>query len=175
FKGNFCIHGSPKRERDFNPAPLLPKREKGLGDEGKLAKLGCTLDKPSESKTFLKQDDIERLHHAKEILIAQFNHPPSILSLARQVGLNDFKLKQGFRQVFGNTVFGYLRDYRLEQAHLLLLEGQMNVQQVARALGYTHSGYFAKAFKQKFGVSPKTYQLNKDQRTLFAIKNPSSA
>jgi AraC family transcriptional activator of pyochelin receptor len=125
--------------------------------------------------SLLKHDDIERLHHAREILITQLNHPPSILSLARQVGLNDFKLKQGFRQVFGTTVFGYLRDYRLEQAHLLLLEGQLSVQQVARAIGYTHSGYFAKAFKQKFGVSPKTYQLNRDQRTISAIKNPSSA
>jgi AraC-like DNA-binding protein len=148
--------------------------------EGKVLELAALqfaqlaeVDKLSEFKTFLKHDDIDRLHHAKEILITQFNHPPSILSLARQVGLNDFKLKQGFRQVFGNTVFGYLRDYRLEQAHLLLVEGQMNVQQVARAIGYAHSGYFAKAFKQKFGVSPKTYQLNRDQRTTFAIKNPS--
>jgi AraC family transcriptional regulator, transcriptional activator of the genes for pyochelin and ferripyochelin receptors len=110
----------------------------------------------------LKLDEIERLHHAREILINQFAHPPSILSLARQVGLNDFKLKQGFRQIFGTTVFGYLRDYRLEQGRLLLTEGQLSVQQVARAIGYTHSGYFAKAFKQKFGVSPKTYQLQRD-------------
>jgi len=116
----------------------------------------------SRSEPLLKQDDIDRLHHARAILVDQLNHPPSILSLAHQVGLNDFKLKQGFRQVFGTTVFGYLRDYRLEQARLLLLEKQMSVQQVARAIGYTHSGYFAKAFKQKFGVSPKTYQMNRE-------------
>ncbi|MBF2048451.1 MAG: helix-turn-helix transcriptional regulator [Elainella sp. C42_A2020_010] len=108
----------------------------------------------------LKLDEIERLYHARDILINQPEHPPSILSLARQVGLNDFKLKQGFRQIFGTTVFGYLRDYRLEQARLLLAENQLTVQQVARAIGYSHSGYFAKAFKQKFGVSPKAYQLN---------------
>ncbi|WP_416674512.1 AraC family transcriptional regulator [Egbenema bharatensis] len=133
--------------------------------EGKVLELAALqfaqfaeADVLSRSEPLLKQDDIDRLHHARAILVAQLNHPPSILSLARQVGLNDFKLKQGFRQVFGTTVFGYLRDYRLEQARLLLLEGQMSVQQVARAIGYMHSGYFAKAFKQKFGVSPKTYQ-----------------
>jgi AraC family transcriptional regulator, transcriptional activator of the genes for pyochelin and ferripyochelin receptors len=137
--------------------------------EGKVLELAALqfaqfteADALTRSELLLKQDDIDRLHHAKEILITQFNHPPSILSLARQVGLNDFKLKQGFRQVFGTTVFGYLRDYRLEQARLLLLEKQMSVQQVARAIGYTHSGYFAKAFKQKFGVSPKTYQMNRE-------------
>jgi AraC family transcriptional activator of pyochelin receptor len=137
--------------------------------EGKVLELAALqfaqfteADALTRSELLLKQDDIDRLHHAKEILMAQLDHPPSILSLARQVGLNDFKLKQGFRQAFGTTVFGYLRDYRLEQARLLLLEGQMSVQQVARAIGYAHSGYFAKAFKQKFGVSPKTYQMNRE-------------
>lgn len=115
-------------------------------------------DESSQPSSSLKADEIDCLHHARDILIDQVKHPPSILSLARQVGLNDFKLKQGFRQVFGTTVFGYLRDYRLEQARLLLAEEQLTVQQVARAIGYTHAGYFAKAFKQKFGINPKAYQ-----------------
>jgi len=118
-------------------------------------------DGATSSSLLLKPDDIERLHQAKMILTQQFAQPPSLMALARQVGLNDCKLKQGFRQLFGATVFGYLRDYRLEQARLLLAEGQLSVQQVAGAIGYTHAGYFAKAFKQKFGVNPKTYQLNK--------------
>ncbi|NDJ19836.1 helix-turn-helix transcriptional regulator [Myxacorys almedinensis] len=133
--------------------------------EGKVLELAALqfsqfaeVDNCLHKETALKSDDIERLHQAKEILMAQINDPPSILGLSRQVGLNDFKLKQGFRQVFGTTVFGYLREYRLEQARLLLIEGELSVQQVARAIGYTHSGYFATAFKHKFGISPKTYQ-----------------
>ncbi|NCJ08648.1 helix-turn-helix domain-containing protein [Synechococcales cyanobacterium C] len=106
----------------------------------------------------LKTDDIERLYQARDLLIQQFDQPPSLIALARQVGLNDFKLKQGFRQVFGTTVFGYLRNYRLEQARLLLQDGQLSVRQVAQAIGYAHSGYFANAFKRKFGINPKTYQ-----------------
>jgi AraC-like DNA-binding protein len=113
-----------------------------------------------QSHSVLRRGDIDRLHRAREILISQLDHPPNLLSLAHQVELNDFKLKQGFRQIFGTTVFGYLRDYRLEQARLLLIEEQLSVQQVAQAIGYRHSGHFAKAFKQKFGISPKAYQLN---------------
>jgi AraC-like DNA-binding protein len=116
---------------------------------------------PTPTETALKADEIERLHHARDILSRQFHDPPSILTLARQVGLNDFKLKQGFRACFGTTVFGYLREYRLEQARLLLTDGQLNVQQVARAIGYTHIGHLAAAFKRKFGVNPKEYQLKK--------------
>ena len=61
-----------------------------------------------------------RIHQAKDILIRQIDNPPSLLSLARQVGINDFKLKQGFRQVFGTTVFGYLHSHRMERAAQLL-------------------------------------------------------
>jgi AraC-like DNA-binding protein len=126
-------------------------------------------DSCSDQETVFKADDIERLYHAKEILTRQFDRPPSILSLARQVGLNDFKLKQGFRQVFDTTVFGYLRNYRLEQARLLLVEGQLSVQQVARAIGYDHAGYFATAFKRKFGVNPKAYQLSLSTKSMERV------
>jgi AraC family transcriptional regulator, transcriptional activator of the genes for pyochelin and ferripyochelin receptors len=129
-------------------------------------------DSTYQHSLHLKLDEIDRLYQARDILINQLDHPPSILSLARQVGLNDFKLKQGFNQIFGTTVFGYLRDYRLEQARLLLAQNQLSVQQVARAIGYSHSGYFARAFKQKFGISPKAYQLNRGEiSTLRARKS----
>ncbi len=118
----------------------------------------------SDSRFFnstLKPDEIERIYQARDILIGQYHHPPSLLELARRVGLNDFKLKQGFRQVFGMTVFGFLREFRLEQALTLLSDRHLTVQQVAHAVGYSHTGYFAKAFKHKYGISPKAYQLGK--------------
>ena len=64
----------------------------------------------------LLPDDIERLHHARDILIRQMETPPSLLELAQQVGINDCKLKRGFRQLFGTTVFGYLHQARLERS-----------------------------------------------------------
>jgi len=105
----------------------------------------------------LSPSDIESIHHAKDILCRNFNNPPSLLSLARQVGLNDCKFKQGFQQVFGTTAFGYLRDYRMEKAQQLLLEKEMNVNEVVRAVGYASRSAFLTAFKEKFGVSPSDY------------------
>ncbi len=105
----------------------------------------------------LKRDDIDRIHAARAILVQRLDNPPSLLELARQVGLNDCTLKRGFRQVFGNTAFGYLHDYRLEQAQKLLQEGQLNVSEVARRIGFANRSYFAAAFRKKFGVTPKEY------------------
>jgi AraC family transcriptional regulator, transcriptional activator of the genes for pyochelin and ferripyochelin receptors len=107
----------------------------------------------------LKPDDVNRIYQARAILLRRIDHPPSLLDLARQAGLNDRKLKQGFRAVFGTTVFGYLHDYRMVQAKQLLEEQRMNVNEVARAVGYASRSTFYKAFKKKFGVSPSNYLL----------------
>jgi len=80
-----------------------------------------------------------------------------LIDLARSVGMNDCTFKRGFRQVFGTTAFGYLRKHRMIQARQLLLENKMSIAEVARAVGYSHPGYFAAAFRKKFGVSPSHY------------------
>ncbi|MDM9382302.1 AraC family transcriptional regulator [Chlorogloeopsis sp. ULAP01] len=112
------------------------------------------LQDSSKEDLSLKPDKVECIQYAKEILHKNLNNPPSLMELARLVGLNDCTLKQGFKLVFGTTVFGYLYDLRMEQARLLLQEDRMNVTEVAKAIGYTNSKSFATAFKRKFGISP---------------------
>jgi AraC family transcriptional regulator, transcriptional activator of the genes for pyochelin and ferripyochelin receptors len=107
----------------------------------------------------LRPIDIEKAYHARDIIICRAENPPSLLELAELVGLGDRKLRYCFREVFGTTVFGYLHDYRMEQAKIMLAGTKMQVAEVANAVGYSHLGYFAKAFKEKFGVSPKEFQF----------------
>jgi len=84
--------------------------------------------------------------------------PPSLLTLAHRVGLNDFKLKRGFREVYQTTVFGYVRMLRMEKALSLLEAGEMNVGEVASATGYSNFGHFSEAFRKRFGVSPRDFK-----------------
>lgn len=116
---------------------------------------------PTLSKqTILRPDDIRRLHHARDILIRHPVEPPSLIELARQVGLNDRKLKQGFRQLFGTTVFGYLQDYRMQQAKQLLHDSDLSIAAIAATVGYRNPEAFSTAFRRKFAVNPKSYQLS---------------
>ncbi|MEM9543101.1 MAG: AraC family transcriptional regulator, partial [Cyanobacteria bacterium P01_E01_bin.42] len=105
-----------------------------------------------DSHPKLQTDDIDRIYHARDILRDCLDNPPSLLGLARQVGLNDYKLKLGFRYVFGTTTFGYLYQHRMERAGQMLQEKQLSVGQVARAVGYASRSSFVKAFQKKFGV-----------------------
>lgn len=111
-------------------------------------------------KNCLKSQDIERIYAARDLLIARFDNPPSLIALAHQVGLNDYKLKQGFRQVFDTTVFGYLNDYRLQQARQLLETQNLTVTGVAQAVGFANRSHFAAAFRRKFGVNPGQWGCN---------------
>jgi AraC family transcriptional regulator, transcriptional activator of the genes for pyochelin and ferripyochelin receptors len=105
----------------------------------------------------LSPDDRDRIYAARKILIDQLDDPPTLLELARQVNLNDYKLKVGFKQVFGTTVFGYLHQHRMETARHLLHSRRLNVKEVAQSVGYANQSRFAAAFRKQFGVNPKGY------------------
>ncbi len=111
----------------------------------------------SFSPPALKPDDVERIHYASKILRRQLSHPPSLIELARAVGINDHKLKVGFRQVFGTTVFGYLHEHRMERSRQLLESGDLSIAAAAEAVGFASRGHFAAAFRRKYGVNPGVY------------------
>ena len=119
-----------------------------------------TEESTSRALVSLSAQDIEQLHQAREILIQQITDPPSLLELARQVGLNDHKLKRGFRQLFGTSAFEYLRDYRLHLAETLLRNPNLTIAGVAATVGYQSQSAFCHAFRRKFSISPKAYQLS---------------
>ena len=98
--------------------------------------------------------DFERVRDARDVLIRNLENPPSLLELARQVGINKNKLNQGFRQVFGTSVFDYLRIRRLERSKELLKSKAKNVTEVAFEVGYAQQSNFTRAFKKHFGTNP---------------------
>ncbi|MEH2290108.1 AraC family transcriptional regulator [Nostoc sp.] len=115
--------------------------------------------KPSSSTLTFRSIDVERLHLAKAILQRELEHPPSLLDLARLVGLNDFKLKQGFRHLFGTTVFGYLQTCRMERARQLLNgDRELSIAEVAHHVGYASPSQFCHAFKRYIGMTPSNYR-----------------
>ncbi len=102
----------------------------------------------------LKAKDIECLQEARAYIERNYLMPCSIIDLARKIGINQTKLKSGFKELFGNTVFGYVRDLQMEKARQLLLDEKLYVNEVADQLGYKHPQHFAAAFKRKFGILP---------------------
>jgi AraC family transcriptional activator of pyochelin receptor len=98
--------------------------------------------------------DQECISNAQQYLMNNVASPPSLSQLAKLAGINEYKLKRGFKEMFHNTVFGYLAEARLELAKNDLLQTTKTVTEIACELGYASVPHFSSAFKKKFGCSP---------------------
>jgi AraC-like DNA-binding protein len=117
----------------------------------------------TESCPFLNDQEIVRkIKHAKEYLLKHMEKPPGMKELAKQAGLNEYQLKVGFKEIYGNTVFGYLLDHKLDHARILLDSAKFQVNEVAYQIGYTNPSHFIASFKKKFGVTPKKYLMGRE-------------
>jgi AraC-like DNA-binding protein len=121
-------------------------------------------DPNAEQCPFLiDEENVLKIKKAKEIIIANMAEPPSLESLANQVGLTLKKLKMGFKQIYGDTVYGFLFDYKMEYARQLLDSGSYNVNEVGLKIGYSTGSHFIAAFKKKFATTPKKYLMSMSQ------------
>ena len=107
---------------------------------------------------FLADDkNVKKIKQAKEIIILKMAEPPTLKELAKDVDISLKNLKEGFKQVYGNTVFGFLFEHKMNVASNMLSSKNYNVNEVALHLGYSTASHFINAFKKKFGTTPKKY------------------
>jgi len=113
---------------------------------------------PAPMHEDIRHDEAEKLHHLKTYLDANFLSELNLTQLSKVCLLNEFKVKKGFKVLFGTTVFNYLRKLRMEHAAQMLANFKVSVDEVADVLGYEHAQHFSIAFKKYMGVSPSIYQ-----------------
>lgn len=110
-----------------------------------------------EAGRSLKRSDIDKFYEVKDLLLRNIDAPLSIEELARVAGLNRTKLQEGFKELFGTTIFGYITDTRLEEARRQILDpgSALSIGEIAALSGYKNPQHFTAAFKKKFGYLPR--------------------
>ncbi|OEK06173.1 AraC family transcriptional regulator [Flavivirga aquatica] len=106
------------------------------------------------------ETNVIKIRKAKDVIISRMAEPPSLQELADEIGLSLKKLKEGFKQIYGDSVFSFLFDYKMEVARKLLEAGNDNVNEVGLKVGYSTSSHFIAAFKKKYGTTPKKYVMS---------------
>ncbi len=96
----------------------------------------------------IDEDNIRKIRLAKELILQNISEPPSLQMLSESIGLSLNKLKEGFKQLYGDTVFGYLLDHKMEEARRMLASKNYNVNEVGLKIGYSTSSHFIAAFKR---------------------------
>lgn len=139
---------------------------KGKGYELLSLYFNRSEDPNAEQCPFLiDEENVLKIKKAKEIIIQNMAEPPGLEELAEQVGLSLKRLKMGFKQIYGDTVYGFLFDYKMDYARQLLDSGSYNVNEVGLKIGYSTGSHFIAAFKKKFATTPKKYLMSINPNT----------
>ncbi|MHA7865005.1 helix-turn-helix domain-containing protein [Flagellimonas marinaquae] len=108
-----------------------------------------------EHKVTLTPKDIQIIRGVHDAIINNLDKDlPSLKELAHQEGTNEYKLKYGFKQVYGTTIFRFLIQERLRMARTLILHSTHTIKQIVQMTGFKSKTHFSRAFKDKYGRSP---------------------
>lgn len=108
----------------------------------------------ADKVSLFKEQDVERLEMARQILEQRLSDPPTQQDLAREVMMSESKLRKDFKEYFSVTIHEYLTRLRMEKARSYLLNDKMSVYEVALLTGFGHQNNFSAAFKKYYGISP---------------------
>ncbi len=109
-----------------------------------------------DAASVLSPRDVSLIRKAREILEVRLEDPPTVRELARLAGLNEAKLKAGFREIYSSTPHRMLHELRMQRAWDLLSNSRCHVASAGYAVGYRHPGNFSAAFARHFGVTAKS-------------------
>lgn len=93
-----------------------------------------------------------------EQLLQNMEQRVTIEALAKQYLVNPTTLKAAFKAVYGNSIAAHIKEHRMERAAELLRGTEMNVAEIARAVGYDSQSKFSAAFKSYFRLLPSEYR-----------------
>lgn len=100
----------------------------------------------------------QRLLAARDYLLADLANPPTLARIAAETGLSAMRIKRGFRELFGHSVYGLFQQERMRDAQRRLRAGGVTVMEVAFDLGYSNPSHFAAAFRKEFGIGPGEFK-----------------
>lgn len=81
--------------------------------------------------------------------------------LSEEFGLSRVQLFRKTKALLGDSPNDFIQHIRLKKAGQLLRESQLAVAEIAYQTGYSSPGYFATAFRGKYGVSPSEWREGK--------------
>lgn len=114
-------------------------------------------ERPNSRQVLLRKSDIETIVQARDLMLEDLSKSLTIPALAKAVGINTTKLKQGFKILYSQTINEYIRDKRLAVAKDYILEGRWSIKQVSEKVGYKNYAYFSARFKERYGAVPSEY------------------
>lgn len=114
----------------------------------------------------LQGNDDALMERIMQVINALLEKPEfNVEMLARETGLSRTQLHRKMKELTGMSSSDFIRNLRLRQAAALLQHADVNITQVAYAVGFTSQSHFSTAFKRLYGLSPSEYAADESAWT----------
>jgi AraC family transcriptional activator of pyochelin receptor len=114
----------------------------------------------------ISTSDLKALTSVREFILANLDNPGTLPEIAIRTGINEFKLKTGFRKAFGKSVIAFVHEERLLRAKALITETELPMKVIAIKAGYRNLSNFTTAFRKLFGYPPGTLKRGSSEAPL---------
>ncbi|WP_181847330.1 helix-turn-helix transcriptional regulator [Thalassospira profundimaris] len=152
----------PATLRDLLANPLVTALDRLAAESAALALLvDCLQTMPIIDPGLpgaVSAEEKRVIAQVRDVLTKDLSCPPDLETLARMTGFTHTRLNRCFRKVYGTTVFAWLREYRLEQARILLGRDHQSITDIAYFCGFSSSSHFGSCFRARFGLTPQQYR-----------------
>ncbi|TDX01550.1 helix-turn-helix domain-containing protein [Dinghuibacter silviterrae] len=115
------------------------------------------LDRGNDKQRPVNKADIDKLAAIRTAILADLSQPPELSALAKMSGMSETKMKQLFKQTFGDTIYNYYQNERMQEAGFLLTQAGYSVSEAGYQLGFSNLSHFSRLFEKHFGATPKKY------------------
>ncbi|UNY98620.1 AraC family transcriptional regulator [Zhouia spongiae] len=151
-------HGSLFKGKTIVTTFDMVQKRKVLDIEVQKRVLNQFASKSSKKdKQILHISDLSKIRAAGEYIKNHLDEElPSLKEMAHDFGTNEFKLKRGFKELNGMTVFQFLKEERLRKAHVLVEFSEKSFKEIAKMVGFKNGTHFSREFNKRYGYRPKT-------------------
>ncbi len=115
------------------------------------------LARSHEKQSPINRSDIDKLTAIRAAILADLGQPPKLNALAKMAGMSETKMKQLFKQTFGDSIYNYYQNERMREAGFLLKHAGYSVSEAGYQLGFTNLSHFSRLFEKHYGITPKKY------------------
>ncbi|MDO4649629.1 MAG: AraC family transcriptional regulator [Eubacteriales bacterium] len=168
----YVARTDPSIENLFSQLYRIPKKSRRDYFRIKILELLVYLrdldfEEHKAEKVYFYKSQVEKIHGIHELITKDLTKKYTQEQLAKQFSIGITQMKLCFRSVYGQSIYSYLKSYRMNKAaEMLLMNEKIKVTEVASACGYESIAKFGQAFKAQFGIPPLEYRKSNGRKDI---------
>ncbi|WP_295715513.1 AraC family transcriptional regulator [Mucilaginibacter sp.] len=137
-------------------APLAMLLYKTKAEELMYLLFSKLMTRAASASITVDQADAEKIYKLRAAILTDLSLTPQLPELSGRIGISLTKMKQLFRQIFGDSIYNYYQSARMNEAARLL--GNLSVSETGYQLGFSNLSHFGRLFEKHFKIKPKKYK-----------------